>query len=629
MSDKKNIRHSEPRLIAGVFREALLTGREILLTNNSERVWTAIKDIKENSARDRNQRQLIVKHGVSLSSDVEVLIPFGRYVFRGKMKQVGAPDEKIFQFPDLITQETQRKFERFKLDDGSNWSKVTLVQADITVVGDFCLEDIGYDSIRGLVIIPSEIHLRQDSLIVGTITSSKGNIKINGRVIRAAEIVSGEEQVFRIVVKQSNHGRKQSQEALDDDRRSERRFCAGINLKLNTDFLEKHLNLQVTEVTSTTFRGTVIDPLQISSAIFGVEYKICGQQMIVHLIANRGKEFVFEILSSDETSSKWWFNTYSAAVQPTLYSDTIETNDVLRLFCEAGAFSTNYIRGNKLNSKNIEEGFSSAQTATWLHRWIEVKNGKFTGYVSAINLIKDVWFIGDLVGGQTDDNKISPQFMSSFFYAFTRYLKAFKPDHLILMTWIKDHPYWRTLQKHIKDNESEVLASVGSFYTRITGEAWAHTLRGNFGAVTPSDPKKEAFDHANFSKGERALALKFSAASASAAAKRVNRDLGGATSFFQVNSPKGKVFCFYIDIQEGASINKFPQSIFVFDPNRILDSPSWPEIKNTIVAYCNQNSLFPASIRRIAPSNADEPLDGEMAEMSLYLVNPELFNAYE
>ncbi len=614
---------TEVRVIAGILREALLSGREILISDNEHRYWTKVKDIKEESIRDRTaSRYFTLAENPIACTDrlIEFAIPFGRFLYRGITKLVTSGSSKVFDFPGELSKETQREFERFKIGNDSRWSKIALINQNSTIAAEFAPEDINQSSIGGLLTISAGIALTTNTFAIGKLRTKNGDISFSGVVNRISEIVSGEDQVYRIVIERKKRENSESRGGSDSERRSDRRFQTMLPTTIVSPVLNKSANIVIKDLNSSSFRAEPAENENISFFVFGLEYRLEDQNISFHIISRRYNEYVFEVISGDEKSYNWWFKKYSKIIHPSITFQNFSGEEILRLFCEAGAFSTNFIKGSQKEVEQTRLQLETGENSVNIHRWIEVNQSTPVAYASALRLNPNLWCVGDIVASQDPENRASKTFFPAFLYAFSKYLSLTTPTANIVMLWTAGHPFWTLLEESLSKNIDRVSVNLFLAYTRITGERNFLAVGELSGATSEISPKDFSKISRKYQKHTRDLIDHFLAHPGT-----------GPTSYpvraFFTQIGKIDALGITFAIPDGASINKLPESLFILTTEDPTEA-EWEHISQQLVAVAYRNGLFPASLRRIKNSNPLERFASEQASMRLLVFQPEVMGVY-
>lgn len=631
MSNKNAVTHTEPRVIAGIFRETLLSRREILLQTENERVWTRIEDITEKTQRDKGSlRTFIVRHDVNNSTErlINVTIPFGRFIFTGTTTH--SIDTNALNFPLEMVQSTKRQFERFKVRNLNSGSKVALVQEADTVLCEFSLEEFSQDTIKGLLHTPFGHVLSLNTLLTGRIQTADGPFKVDGIISRITEIVSGDDQVYRVVVTQSRNrfARVSALELERKERRNQKRAVTDVSYRLTSPVINGGLDLSIQDISLASFKAVPKEQLDLSKIIFGIEYVLENQEVKVRLVSSRNDELVFSVTEASDAGRKWWFNEYSKALQPSLFTGEVDSADVLRLFCESGSFSPNYIKGSRSDLDRFQSGIKNiAENATWLHRWLEIKEGRAVGYISAVRITRKIWGIIDLAGSQDPLNKMSKDFTVNFLHAFSRYLVQFFQKSSILMIWVDKHPYWNLLEKRVNEKPAYIFFSGYLNYSRITGEEESHRVKDDptIKCSLLEQGAIEAVNNRELNSNIQILKSLFDTDD-----EKVSS--GHRSLLFRVEGPltPAGTIAGVIEIPEGSSLNRVVQTLFICPLDDTIDQTNWKAIKQSALGFCYLNGFYPSSVRRLLPNKVDSKLLlGEQATMRMVSMSPHILDDYE
>jgi hypothetical protein len=201
-----------------------------------------------------------------------------------------------------------------------------------------------------------------------------------------------------------------------------------------------------------------------------VSYPIKDTSLHAELVACSEQLQHFQLVSGSSDDRLNWTKRLSKFQGPGLSTRLSVGNELVQLFCNSGALSAQYIKGQMKIAGEFSDSFTmDADQPPWLHRWVErTDDGEIKGHVSAARFGDSLWHLGDISGMIEQSKKISRDFIPSFFANFKGYCQSIAPCPHLLITWIEGHPYWKNFNDFLEsDGRKYVRCRIKSRYHRI------------------------------------------------------------------------------------------------------------------------------------------------------------------
>jgi hypothetical protein len=465
---------SDPRIIAGFFREALFHRRRIQIrcSVNSTSVEAEWVKLFESSARNREeQRELEIRvrqpsalsHWSSLDCELECGFPEFTLAWSSTLrKDPDSPDLLRFSLPEKVLLRNSRTFERVApLHDSFNPTRVWVSCSGIHTEGLFRLEDTSNGGFGGVLELSQDFPLGVDALISGYLESGTGGVHASGKVQNLHLLRDSSDRQSHCVYRIGCTTLLAADEPIRltsplQDRREFVRERVSFEVELVSPLNPQlTLSARTLETSVAGFAVELRDPADRVLLPVGVVAQLSGTSLEARVISQSDEILRFQLVSgSSEDRMHWLKKCHRARLgQKRIRTEHSTTGrDLIRLFCESGAFSSEYLRLNSKSSELLRHGLASAiSQSSWIHRWIEQGVGeRVLGHVSAVRMGDSLWHLGDLAGANREGENLSSQFIPGFLLGFRDFCLACTPCPQVIVTWNEGHPYWARFSEYLK-----------------------------------------------------------------------------------------------------------------------------------------------------------------------------------
>ena len=213
------------------------------------------------------------------------------------------------------------------------------------------------------------------------------------------------------------------------------------------------------------------------------------------LINFEGNLFRFQWSDGNQEDRLSWLKEVSANCSENISSTGTNEDEILSLFCQSGALSESYIKSQKGMSKDFLSALElSSEEEPWLYRLTDTNSDSDRkAFASAFQSGDNCWSIIDIVSDRyNEDAKMSKSFFPRFISSFKDFASSLSPCPLVLISWVEDHGYYRSFEKHILDKDfKHYMQSCNMHYTRNSSpDLCTQTDLNLCTRVDPADFKK-------------------------------------------------------------------------------------------------------------------------------------------
>lgn len=472
---------TDQRVIAGLFREALFQSRKIRVKTSSLDAEALITDLIEANTRDKEiERKVGITFRTSQSMteipDAELTVAFPKFLLKLKQSLTKWPDGQYgFSIPSEVGLENNRsetRNQQFSLRGDS--SPAYIRSQGLHIEGRFEIEDYSSSGYGGILKLSPLFPLQTGSTIKCEIHNKSGSLKVDGKIVRW-EIVEEPESVnqdrsYRIgieSVKSLSSNSKSEPTPEIPERRRHKRLQTELTITLTSPINPSYpIDLKTENSSIVGFAGRIKDASLRTLLPAGISVQLFDKTLRAELVSTFDDLFRFEIIEGTNDDRLWWLKKLTLDTHDSVSVGSTEGEEIMRLFCEAGAVATPYLQIQKRFADHYESDFTgSTLDEPWIHKWIErTPDGEIKGHISAVKFGDNSWFIGDIAGSTVTERKISSNFIPSFFSNFLDVTNQMSPSPRLMITWSENHPYWAEYQKNLLEKYN---SSNNQMITRI------------------------------------------------------------------------------------------------------------------------------------------------------------------
>ncbi len=492
----------DSRLIAGFFREALFHQRRITLLAGNRTYIGYIASVDESSTRERTAerklrielQQAVLPAGslVDLDGmDVHFECSFPSFIaqWSGRLSSLreGTVETLI---PPALELKNLREWRRHSIQSKTDFvANIAISSMGLHSEACMQIDDYSSEGVGGTLSLPAEFPLSIESRVRGGVVLPKGRLHLNGfvkymQVLSRTSGAQGDVH-YRIGI-QLESPSTPSLLPYGAERRRFPRKKSSIVIEVCSPLNHAHLiRLKISELSVAGFSAELVDPHDIHLLPLGVGVNEVGTSLVFQLLTAsasselRDTTLRFQISSAEAADRLKWLRRLPSGSDVPTSRTTATGADLIELFCQSGAFSSEYLRLNKAGALALQSGLSSGiSESSWLHRWIErTHSGDARGHIGAVRIGDSLWHVGDLAGSPFSERKISDDFLPDFLTSFRDYCLVSSPCPRVILTWNDGHPYWKGYDEFLKQEGSRfVSASLKAFYTRMPKVLAAQSL---------------------------------------------------------------------------------------------------------------------------------------------------------
>ncbi|MBL7715169.1 MAG: hypothetical protein JNL01_06840 [Bdellovibrionales bacterium] len=476
------------RLIAGVFREALFLGLSVEFeTVTGEIRSSKILAIDEKDTRSTTETKfLILAESVDgiLDSQKGFRVRFPGFVAQWIPCGDFFGSSKI-PVPSLVQIRNERVSKRMMVGASSDCSDVLLEDGHLATRGLIKVVDVSKNGLGAELEVPTQFPIHLDTKVRGIVEIQNGvRLAVSGTVVQATLVEeNGSKALYRVGVKQGTTSEAVSN--INPRFPVEGKLVIELVSQLNSSI---RASFAVLESSVSGFSGVCVDSRDVDVLSLGLSFGIRGTSLTCRLIEAEERKHTFALLVSDMSQMKQWISITDMKGFSTRRALSLDRTELLRLFCEAGALGSQFLKQANSHSKKmlsvIDEG---GKSGFWIHRWIEedAEEG-IRGHAAAYRMGDNMWLIGDIVGSTDSKKKISKKLIPGFLSSFGEQSLSSSPSPLSMIMWKRGHPFWRAFEEHLKEC-NYVLGRFTVSYARFEEFSESAQVRSLFSEVKSSD----------------------------------------------------------------------------------------------------------------------------------------------
>ncbi len=621
-------------VIQGVLKEAFFNDSVFVLESKNQVEKYRIVDISESKIRDKSENKRIHFKKIegnskfNESDEYEFSSKFHRYTIHLKLKFDHINhDEIVFHFPVEIILENLRKADRSKVQiEVQKPSPVVIRSGNLHSEGAFILEDTSQDGYGGTLTVLEGFPILNQMNIFGKIGMGEELSELRGTVVTAAMIQSLKPgfDTYRIGIKQL--GSQNSEAAYTGvDRRKQQRYQCNLQIELESKLHPgQYLVLDVSNISINGFSGKISSGSVISSVPIGSVFEFKDQKTKVRLIQFNQDHFQFHIYQRSVEDGIAWLKKMTPLIQPGAKTTTKDSRDLYRIFLQAGAVSTQYLKRHQLFDELLVKNGQSESDDSHIHRWYVSGNSNSTeAYISSIRVGNNCWYLADLAK-ESDSQIDGKEFTKKFFSSFAEFATSSKEIGSLIGIWVKGHSYWQDWYQKLKSNYNELIcADVIISYLRI-GNKIDQTMKASIKKIEKEDYKLRMQIIKDLSpEVNRFLISAFDFELTGVGSYSFMNDASTFNrEYYYLDTDIGKFLAIVNNGNTGVSINRFMDSFFLV-PIMNTHSPTQDEINQLYSTFSQLVTNSFSAIRIISDSYF-----GIGTEMTCLLMYPKAFTTF-
>jgi len=457
--------------LLSLMRSALAFQDRITISSKGVTSACTIVALNDHDIRNENQeRNLeIILPRSAFELELEVSQDVSIEIFQSTAKIVAKctisaikENSIILKLPNEIKAQQTRLNNRFNLQE-QDWADGVIFSADKTCPCIFKVADFS-DGGMGLYLAT---HIRIESLgptlkIISDLITDDYHFKgpyIIKRIQPLKEVENYYEYHVGLVEAPPSSG-------LNNKRAGRHKVNASLQLYIKTT--NTNLSIQLSDVSISGFNGLTssTDLKGIAKGLIATERTSGLQFKIIRILKTR--HLACQLVSTSPENQIKWLNI----ITPLLSQGKIDINvsdprGLVNLFFEAGASIANDLEYKRfrLTQKNALSLVTSQSDI--LIRWVNISdNGTLLGHHSTYRVGFNSWYTGDVVGGQSNHNRVDRKFFNDNFKILKDAMASFSTQQKILGSWDPNHPYWQTWRNFLLSNNLAYSMETCDYVTR-------------------------------------------------------------------------------------------------------------------------------------------------------------------
>jgi hypothetical protein len=642
------------RVILGLLREAYFLRSNILISQKGQDYTGKViqfleKDLRSSDEVKKLSIQLDFITSTLLCSESVIRIAFPKFIIYFDAQVAELSGNKILiTSPDFITLKQLRAYSRKKIENTT--FQPLLCKSNETFEVGFQLKDISNLGIGGILKMYGERPPSLGLQFEGRYYIDKTELKINATLTRIeASDIQAPDGTFYYNIGLQNKTTSKTQKNIPKNNSEARqifRFAIEDTIKIeNLALSNLPIPIKIGEASFLGFSGKLADNAVLPLPL-GFTFSLSDTTLKFSLTSEFEGMLRFVLEDGSQEDRLKWAKYISRTTFKDISTSTPESDELLNLFCEAGAMAPELMeKGSLYASEFLIPLARESDDTFWVFRWINTSldsaRKHIRGHMSGIRYGDNAWFVGETAGGASPDRKIESTFVARFFSSFKDFALSQTPCPKVFFVWKRGHPYWHDFEQHIFKSENASLL-----------EAWVKIAHTKISYLKNTSEKNEfnsrELDHRDHSKIISVINdLKSNATDRFAGSFDFSPDKYASpvlrTQFLLSNSEifKRSYVEFYTESESylviftklpfGSSFNQVMTSAFVFSLRSAgLNEQLWQNLKNRILEYGLSHGIPPSSIRRIIGSKDSETLLSDESNLvDGFLIHPKLIGFYD
>lgn len=625
------------RIISGILKEAQFFENSVEIIYKGEKYHTIVSEIKEDSHRQANtEKKLFLEKPVNFkcvqNEIIEINIHFDIYfiTFTTKLCSISENGVSIFMPAEISILERRNNL---RLDFEPLANNVLIKKEEVFVEGWLEIFNSSANGYGGKLKLAMDQTPSIGDQITGKIHFNSNYIDIDLLITRI-ELISDSE--YAVGLKQS-----QSSCASRDGLKRKRNYRLETNRPVqltNIIFPERHIELQMQDISVSGFSCRKIQDKEHDAVFFtGAICIIEGTSLRSQVYQVTEDLLRFKIIEGSNEDRLEWFTKFSTKISNSKNAN-LNALELIKIFCESGVVSSQYINSNKHKSRKFKSALQSNEhDKGWIQRWISTDDhSKTNGHICGIRIADNNWLIGDFAGSQDIRNRIDSDFAKNFFKSFSEWSLSLSPSPVQLFMWLENHPYWKNYENYILNNK---LSNIHLLETNFLGYSrpdnlttFTDSMNVKIDEIKPTNHSliNNMLDRAkSYGTSHMLNSLDFSIYNfGSPQLKKFfkKKNLKFHRKYFNLRAFQKDYVIILNIFPEGSSINRVTDSIWIIQlDDHKLNEAQWLEIINSVMLKSLQYGLKAPSIRRIFQKTSDNYKYNTEQVILRYLVASPLF----
>lgn len=621
-------------VIQGILKEALLHEKKFNVVGLTKEFYFKLVDLIEGSLRGNSTDKKLVFIALNgdvqfkVGQDVKMQTRFHRCVAEGMFKlEKYEANSYIFSVPAEIELINQRKASRTKLSPELKGSvSVFLNTNGWHSDASFEIDNVSDGGYGGILWVRSGFLIEPSTKITGTFRKNQTLAHIDG-LIQNARLLNSERvgydcyQIGIVQDRKKNHN--------GTNLRRQVRYKSNFTIDIVSLFFpDQRLRVEVQDISINGFSGVISDDTSVLNVPVGAVFEVAGEKTKVKLVHFANGRYHFHIENRKTSDGIEWLRKMTPLIHPGARCSSKDLNELYRVFLQAGAISTEYLKTHQLHQNLLVSERSDPLMSRYLHRWfIYGTNENADAYISAIRIGNVCWAVGDLVKTAGSQLKMDDS-IRSFFQSFAEFAHASDSISSLMAVWVKGHPYWNKWLDALRaDNQDLVKAEIRMAYVRCGKPAIQIDKSIDFVEIKKDDWKLRSNTFSRLGKRQQVVMAEAFDFSPSISGSAVyGQDCEWFSRRYIVIKFKGKEYLAVVTaVLPGISINRYLDSLFLspldHDSKFVVTASDLTEIADYISA--NFSIKIPSVRLMYEQGNAIDA-----TEMTALVLLPRGFNLF-
>jgi hypothetical protein len=641
---------SNPRVIAGIFREAIFA--RIVARIDGEYLSEVI-DVAESSRRDKAEKRQLsfaLQHARSTPSTIcKIELLFSGFIISSTATVIEETVSKLTcEMPTTLENIDLRgdrrispKFANFPV------AHAILIRAGIHLEVTLKLSNISRFGIAGEIEVDRDVSIEPRDIVHGAMHTVEGSINLRGVVVAVEELSArGDSKTLLLrMIRTSNAKIPSPNSDLERDdgretRRREPRYPIDITMTFRSILAPRQpIALEIIEASISGFFARSTTPFMSEYLLPGVPIQHEGSSMVADVVHSEGDMVRCRWTFANTVDRGQWLKKISPSISKNTALSTPDASQLLEIFCESGAFSSQFLRTQRRRFQSMTDSIESeGAESNYIHRWIDrSSNDNLVGHISCIRMGDNAWFATDLVKSADDGANFSEEFVDKFLHSFSLHALSLTPVPRIFLIWVKGHPYWQAFHRELQNRGYPDVCETAIAYRRTTGESLdMSTSLVKFNPIPAGDYNMITRSHArlqDISTIETIRSFDFDidrfgstrlAESVAADKKFFQR------RYFETISPEFSGITILTALPDGMNPNRVIDSAWFFEyvDHPITSNDDFLHYVHAVQVLGASIGLPIAGVRRVSSPANMRMLEADQAQMHGYLVHPLLLQKF-
>ena len=638
------------RTISGLFREAILTNVNVQV---NELIAARIYSVKENDRREPNEtRSIIIMPGTSsirAGDRASVQLRFPDFLIKCEVECESSDAESFActmpSSVEMIDHRSARRLSTTKLDLQSSTALLTGNGYHYEV--DFRLDNISRFGYAGEVELDAKNKIEPGFMISGKSFLDNGQINLDGLVVDLKEIQrTGDRRRLFIRVLRQDHMNRRGSVLLDRDQsrmQGEKRlvngncnFTISVKSPLNPNL---NLELEVYKVSVSAFLAKFARSEMQNYIVPGLPVILKDTSLVAEVLESEFGTVNAQWVSGSEHDRVNWLKKISAFLADGVSTSVSDAGDLLAIFCQSGAFSSEFLRTQRHRFHSIVDNIESeSSSSSYVHRWVDRSNeDKSFGHISCIRVGDNAWFATDLVKS-AKEARLRGGFVKKFFLSFSQFACTLRPVPRVLLIWVKGHPFWRDLEGQLTHETPPMAVRLKIGYLRLSTESIDENVSSRISALEIRAEDYQKIEQVHHEIGDddvsvlaRVFDFCIDRISSEKLTQAVQKD--GKIfwrRYFEIRSEQCGGLAVVTSAPDGMNPNRVVDGIwfFEFKTSKLNSDDEWIDICAFLREISARMGISISGIRRVKSAAYFSKLAVEDAEMIGYVVHPSLLQMF-